>query len=101
MPEIKKRYTHETKGGEYELVGVSSGAGGRKGDVVMVYQSTVNGQLFHREPEDFSKRMKQAPDITGQLLAALEAFRAEDSRNCPQDVIDQMDAAIAAAKGEV
>lgn len=103
MSQSTKRYTSVSKGGEFEVVGTSSGAGQRKGDVVIVYRNVDTGQILHREPEDFAMRMKPItqPDINAQLLAALVAFREEDSRNCPQCVIDQMDAAIAAAKGAV
>lgn len=110
MSEMKKRYTHATKGGEYEVVGVSSGAGQRKGDVAMVYRSLADGRLFHREPEDFAMRMKPLePSSNAQLLAALcDALEWIDA--VPQgtelpampgfdrDAVNQL---IAAAKGEV
>lgn len=110
MSEIKKRYTHTTKGGEYEIVGASSGAGGRKGDVVMVYRSLATGTLHHREPEDFAMRMKPTePSVNAQLLAALsDALEWIDA--VPSDMPlpampgfdrDAVNELIAAAKGAV
>lgn len=105
MSVTAKRYTSVSKGGEYEMIGASSGAGQRKGDVVLVYRNTVTGQIHHREPEDFAMRMKQAPDITGHLLAALSQSRqwvaSEASGVETQSAqLSIIDAAIAAAKGE-
>lgn len=73
MTQKAKRYTSVSKGGEFEVVGTSSGAGQRKGDVVVVYRNVETGQILHREPEDFAMRMKaiQQPSINAQLLAAL------------------------------
>lgn len=73
MSVTAKRYTSVSKGGEYEIVGASSGAGQRKGDVVMVYRNIATGQLHHREPEDFAMRMTALnANPAAQLLAALE-----------------------------
>lgn len=114
MSVTAKRYTSVSKGGEYEMIGASSGAGQRKGDVVLVYRNTVTGQIHHREPEDFAMRMKPAkPDVSAQLLAALLAFRESvpdnrhaktaevDPYHIEPEVLAQIDTAIAAAKGEV
>lgn len=45
------------KGGEYEVLGFSCGAGKSKGEILMVYRDTTTGQLFHRTEEDFYNRM--------------------------------------------
>lgn len=83
MTQNAKRYTSVSKGGEFEIVGTSSGAGQRKGDVVIVYRNVETGQILHREPEDFAMRMKPAaPSINAQLLAALEGIvNAYDAPN--------------------
>lgn len=105
MTQNAKRYTSVSKGGEFEIVGTSSGAGQRKGDVVIVYRDTETGQMLHREPEDFNMRMKPVtkPEINTQLLAALEAvlpltdFEDEEQHK----IILAAQSAIAAAKGAV
>lgn len=97
MTQNAKRYTSVSKGGEFELVGTSSGAGQRKGDVVIVYRNVETGQILHREPEDFAMRMKPAePSINAQLLAALEAVVNGDRL-----AITKAQAALDAAKGAV
>lgn len=105
MNQNAKRYTSVSKGGEFEIVGTSSGAGQRKGDVVIVYRNVETGQFLHREPEDFAMRMKPLtkPEINAQLLAALEAVLplAKDAGNPgTPEIIAAIDA-IAAAKGAV
>ena len=97
MSQNNKRYTSVSKGGEFEIVGTSSGAGQRKGDVVIVYRNVETGQILHREPEDFAMRMKAAePSINAQLLAALEAVVNGDRL-----AITKAQAALDAAKGAV
>lgn len=105
MSQNAKRYTSVSKGGEYEVVGTSAGAGQRKGDVVIVYRDTGTGQIHHREPEDFAMRMKviTKPEINTQLLAALEAvlpLAKEAGNPGTPEIIAAIDA-IAAAKGSV
>lgn len=111
MTQKAKRYTSVSKGGEFEIVGTSSGAGQRKGDVVIVYRNVETGQILHREPEDFAMRMKPLtkPEINAQLLAALsDALEWIDS--VPSDMPlpampgfdrDAVNELIAAAKGAV
>lgn len=125
MTQKAKRYTSVSKGGEFEIVGTSSGAGQRKGDVVIVYRNVETGQVLHREPEDFAMRMKviAKPEINAQLLAALETLveasrpvsnaaynlgQSHDQWATIQPQINTLDAArsaayalIAAAKGAV
>lgn len=72
MTQNAKRYTSVSKGGEFEIVGTSSGAGQRKGDVVIVYRNVETGQVLHREPEDFAMRMKQAPALNGLTIADMQ-----------------------------
>lgn len=111
MTQNAKRYTSVSKGGEFEVVGTSSGAGQRKGDVVIVYRNVETGQVLHREPEDFAMRMKPItkPEINAQLLAALsDALEWIDA--VPSDMPlpampgfdrDAVNELIAAAKGAV
>lgn len=103
MNQNAKRYTSVSKGGEFEIVGTSSGAGQRKGDVVIVYRNVETGQFLHREPEDFAMRMKPAaPSINAQLLAALEATVQAWEKG--EDIFGGMQnakAVIAEAKGAV
>lgn len=105
MTQNAKRYTSVSKGGEYEVVGTSAGAGQRKGDVVIVYRDTGTGQIHHREPEDFAMRMKviAKPEINAQLLAALEALLEHATHDTFEEykVIQNAQSAIAAAKGAV
>jgi hypothetical protein len=77
MTAQKKLFTCVSKGGEYELVGTSFGAGPRKGEPLIVYRDTATGKLHHREPENFMVRMKpiaQPQNVNVELLAALEPF---------------------------
>lgn len=111
MTQNAKRYTSVSKGGEFEIVGTSSGAGQRKGDVVIVFRNVETGQILHREPEDFAMRMKPLtkPEINAQLLAALsDALEWIDA--IPSDMPlpampgfdrDAVNELIAAAKGAV
>lgn len=111
MTQNAKRYTSVSKGGEFEIVGTSSGAGQRKGDVVIVYRNVETGQVLHREPEDFAMRMKPItkPEINTQLLAALsDALEWIDA--VPSDMPlpampgfdrDAVNELISAAKGAV
>lgn len=107
MSQNNKRYTSVSKGGEFEIVGTSSGAGQRKGDVVIVYRNVETGQILHREPEDFAMRMKPAaPSVNAQLLAVLlqsrEWVAGEASGVETQSAqLAILDHAIAAAKGAV
>lgn len=114
MTQNAKRYTSVSKGGEFEVVGTSSGAGQRKGDVVIVYRNVETGQILHREPEDFAMRMKPItkPEINAQLLAALEGADKAISAALPHLPADaeavfcgewlaEIREAIAAAKGAV
>jgi hypothetical protein len=48
------------KGGEYELVGVATGAGESRYQTVAVYRDVPTGALYFREPHDFDKRMVAA-----------------------------------------
>ena len=55
-----ERYTCIGKGGEYELLGIASGAGTLNGLSHMVYRNR-DGVMFVREPEDFLSRMEKLP----------------------------------------
>ena len=51
-------YTCIGKGGLYEYIGLSDGAGMSKGEQRQVYRCTATGRVFHRECSDFSARME-------------------------------------------
>lgn len=63
-------YTCIGKGGAYEHIGVTIGAGTSRGQEVVVYCDTDTGQLFHRTPEDFEARMQRLDKSTEAALAA-------------------------------
>lgn len=67
-----KRFTCIGKGGEYAVVGTSSGAGARKGESLIIYRDVTTGTMYHREPENFFKRMRV---IEQSELIALAAHR--------------------------
>ena len=52
-----KVYTSKSKGGQYELLGVSKGAGKLRGERLVVYRCMTSGQVYHRISEDFHERM--------------------------------------------
>lgn len=58
--ELKKGkiYSCIGKGGRYELLGSSIGAGKRAGELLVIYRDTESGQLYHREMVDFAIRME-------------------------------------------
>jgi hypothetical protein len=107
----KKLYTSVSKGGEYELVGTSAGAGKLKGLPVMIYRDTATGQMFHREPEEFATRMKAIEpkvdvaallELNKHLLQALKAAREHvgphnDDSNYSPAATEIIDEAIAKA----
>ena len=45
------------KGGQYEPVGVSTGAGTSRDEERVIYRDCATGRLFHREPRDYAARM--------------------------------------------
>lgn len=52
-------FTCKGKGGEYELVGYSNGAGTSRGTTVVVYRDASNpSALYHRDADDFNDRME-------------------------------------------
>jgi hypothetical protein len=51
-------YTCIGKGGLYEYIGLSDGAGMSKGEQREVYRCKATGRVFHRECSDFSARME-------------------------------------------
>ncbi len=51
-------YEVEGKGGQYELLGLSKGAGTSRGTIpIVVYRCLETGQLYHRTQGDFSERL--------------------------------------------
>ena len=51
------RFTVIGKGGRYELLGHSSGAGCCRGEGRVIYRCLDTGQLYHRKDDDFAARM--------------------------------------------
>lgn len=60
----RELYTCIGKGGTYELIGRSQGAGELKHQQLVVYRSDETGRLYHRTPGDFDLRM--APMAGGE-----------------------------------
>lgn len=61
MADQPKQYTCISKGGTYEIVGTSNGAGPLKGVPLIVYRDVATGKMYHREPENFATRMQLIP----------------------------------------
>lgn len=103
MTAQKKLFTCVSKGGEYELVGTSFGAGPRKGEPLVIYRDTATGKLHHREPENFTMRMKVIPEpVNAGLLAVLESIVLNANPALfSAGQLEQAHAAIAAAKGSM
>ncbi|AND74931.1 hypothetical protein pf16_08 [Pseudomonas phage pf16] len=55
-------YTHKEKGGVYELVGETIGAGTSREQQNVVYRSMETGMLYHRTVKDFTAQMKLLED---------------------------------------
>lgn len=81
-------FTCKGKGGEYELVGYSNGAGPKRGESIVVYRDTTKPDVFyHRSREDFSERMEwlggRAPISTTHTSGEVEKagwISVEDDR---------------------
>lgn len=43
---------------EYEYLGISKGAGDKRGELVHVYRDLKDGAIYHRTDENFKERMK-------------------------------------------
>jgi hypothetical protein len=58
--EQKELYTCIGKGGEYELIGYSNGAGSKRGESIAVYRRVGDEDFFyHRSADDFDARMQK------------------------------------------
>ena len=57
QPERGQLFTCIDKGGRYELLGSSTGAGSCRREGRVVYRCLDTGQLYHRTDEDFAARM--------------------------------------------
>lgn len=72
-------YTCIGKGGLYEYIGLSDGAGMSKGEQRQVYRCTDTGQLYHRETGDFFYRMEpaahSAEPVQGEAVAYIPVDR--------------------------
>jgi hypothetical protein len=75
----RELYTCIGKGGVYEYLGLSAGAGIARGEQRQVYRCTTTGLVFHRECMDFKERMERlsAPSPAG--VDGLEVRAYEDS----------------------
>ena len=93
-------YTCIGKGGLYEYLGLSNGAGISKGEAREVYRCTATGRVFHRECSDFSARMepvaKSAP-AEPVSREAVDVFNFDHelygqiSNGWPEDAIELID----------
>lgn len=50
-------YTCEGKGGRYEVIALSKGAGLSKGENIVVYKCKNTEKIYHRTLTDFNNRM--------------------------------------------
>lgn len=66
QPERGQLFTCIDKGGRYELLGSSTGAGSCRREGRVVYRCLDTGQLYHRTDEDFAGRMTPLSDEGGQ-----------------------------------
>ena len=63
--------TCKGKGGEYELVGYSNGAGPKRGESIVVYRDVTKPDVFyHRAVDDFRERMEWLGTRAAQQAAA-------------------------------
>lgn len=53
----KTIYTHREKGGLYEVLGESIGAGTSREEQKVFYRSIETGKMYHRTPADFNAQM--------------------------------------------
>jgi hypothetical protein len=68
-------YTCQGKGGEYELVGLSRGAGTLRDTISLtVYRDTKTGELYHRELLDFDERMATIDRRAADQLATMRGM---------------------------
>ncbi len=51
-------YTHKTKAGTYEILGVSTGAGTSRGQTMVCYRDVNTLKLYHRTEIDFKEMME-------------------------------------------
>lgn len=73
QPNTPRFWTCDGKGGRYELIARAKGAGKSKliSDF-LVYRDTTSGEVFYREPEDFSDRMVPHPDQTAPATRPID-----------------------------
>ncbi len=57
----RELFTCIGKGGRYELLGESSGAGGCRREGRVIYRCLDTGRLYHRKDDDFAARMAPLP----------------------------------------
>lgn len=106
-----KRYTCIGKGGEYAVVGTSQGAGVRKGEALIVYRDVTTGQMYHREPENFFKRMRVIEqselialaahrDALLNLLNVVQSDLQDGQGTLSGERLEWLNAELAKAKGE-
>lgn len=59
----EKIYTHQSKGGNYLLIGKSRGAGMMRGVDLVIYQNIDTGKIYHRKPKEFELTMIEKEHI--------------------------------------
>ncbi len=89
IPNVPRElYTCTGKGGVYEHIGLSAGAGMARGEQRQVYRCTATGLIFHRECMDFKERMERlsAPSPAG--VDGLNTDRNAAFKACPESGCD-------------
>jgi hypothetical protein len=86
-------YTCDGKGGEYELVGASKGAGTLRDTAPLtVYRDTKDGQLYHRHTPDFNSRMTSlgrcAPDAHPEMRGMADCMHMVREELIEAGVVD-------------
>ena len=97
IPNVPRElYTCTGKGGVYEHIGLSAGAGMARGEQRQVYRCTTTGLVFHRECMDFKERMERlsAPSpagVDGCKCSMSISMLGDGCRHCqPQEYIDRL-----------
>lgn len=57
---VGQRIRHKTRGGHYEVMGQTSGAGVSRPEQRIVYVCLITGNLYHRTKYDFVAKMEPA-----------------------------------------
>ena len=89
IPNVPRElYTCIGKGGVYEHIGLSVGAGMARGEQRQVYRCTATGLIFHRECIDFKERMERLSAQSPAGVDGLNTDRNAAFKACPESGCD-------------